>query len=247
MHNTRNKKMSNDLVTKKESNSLLNAANFEHAQRVAIMMSKSEMVPKNYIGKPQDILLAMEYGVSLGLAPLAAVQNIAVINGKPSIYGDGLIAVCSGHPDFKDIIEEPILGKDNVMVGYMCTIKRHGRTDTIRTFTIEDAKVSGLWGKVGPWKLYPSRMLQMRARAFALRDAFADALGGIRVAEEVQTFVNVRDVTPKKQKNQLAKDQLLGLLNKETGEIEDEPEETGTATSNETGTATSNKTGHDSA
>lgn len=212
--------MTTELVTKKSS-SLLNPDNFDHAYRIANMMSKSEMVPKNYIGKPQDILLAMEYGVSLGLAPLSAVQNIAVINGKPCIYGDGLLAVCSGHPDFEDLIEEPILAADKTVEGYICTVKRKGRTDTVGKFTIQDAKVAGKWGREGPWKTYPNRMLQMRARSFAIRDAFADALGGIRVVEEVKDY---KDITPKKEKNEAAKNELLGLLNKETGEVHESEE-----------------------
>ena len=57
-----------------------------------------------------------------------------------------------------------------------------------RTFSAEDAKRAGLAGKSGPWTQYPDRMMQLRARAFALRDTFADKLRGINVREEVQDY-----------------------------------------------------------
>ncbi len=55
-----------------------------------------------------------------------------------------------------------------------------------RRFSVQDARRAGLWGRPGPWSQYPQRMLQMRARAFALRDAFADVLGGLYLREELE-------------------------------------------------------------
>lgn len=186
--------MSNELAVQSNS-SMLSSENFDHWAKVSKLMASSDMVPKGYKGKPQDILLAMEYGTSLGMTPLAAVQNIAVISGRPSLWGDAVLAVCSGHKDFENIIEEPILAADNSVEGYQCTIKRKGRRDVTQPFTITDAKKAGLWGKSGPWSQYPARMLQMRARAFALRDSFADALLGVSIREEVQDYID-GDVYP---------------------------------------------------
>src|SRR3546814_17968193 len=53
---------------------------------------------------------------------------------------------------------------------------------------MDDAKKAGRAGKQGPWSQYPQRMLQMRARAWAMRDGFADVLKGIGIAEEVRDF-----------------------------------------------------------
>ena len=205
--------------------SYLSKDNFEHIQRVAVMMSKSEMVPKGYKEKPADIIIAFEMGRALGLAPLQAIQNIAVINGKPSLYGDAIIAVCSGHPDFEDIEEKAITSKEGAIEGFICSVKRKNRSPVVRQFTINDAKKANLWGKAGPWSQYPDRMLQMRARGFALRDCFADALGGIRVIEETQDYHEIKDVTPRQ-----SKEDLMALLkpqvdnnaievDKNTGEI----------------------------
>lgn len=175
--------------------SLMSPNNFDHYFRIARMMSVSEMVPKAYKDKAHDILIAMDMGASLGLGPLQAIQNIAVINGRPCLYGDAMLAVCSGRPDFENIQEEPILDSKGKTVGFICTVKRRGRAAVVQSFTLEQAMAAGLWGKAGPWKQYPERMFQMRARAFALRDSFADALGGVRMAEEVRDY-EVKDITP---------------------------------------------------
>lgn len=57
-----------------------------------------------------------------------------------------------------------------------------------RSFSVSDAKKAGLWNKQGPWQQYPKRMLQMRARAWALRDGCADMLRGFQVREEVEDY-----------------------------------------------------------
>lgn len=208
--------MSNE-ITPINKNSLIAPNNFEHYYRIANMMSKSEMVPKAYKDKPQDVLIAMEMGVSLGMGPLQAIQNIAVINGKPCLYGDGILAVCSGHPDFENILEEQIIDAQRKTIGYKCTVNRRGRSPISQSFTNEQAQVAGLWGRQGPWKQYPERMLQMRARGFALRDSFADALGGVRIAEEVQDY-EIKDITPETKS-------IIGNLiaNKSTPKISEQP------------------------
>ena len=69
----------------------------------------------------------------------------------------------------------------------VCTLRRRGEARVIeRRFSADDARRARLWGKPGPWSDYPQRMLQMRARAFALRDGFADVLGGLYLREELE-------------------------------------------------------------
>lgn len=160
---------------------------YEGLWKLAQQFAASALVPKSYQAKPMDVLVAMQYAAELRLSPLQAIQNIAVINGRPSIWGDLLPALIMREPDFEDLIEE-CDGKVAV-----CTVCRRGREPVVRTFSVEDAQIAGLYSKDGVWKQYPKRMLQMRARAFAIRDAFPDVLKGIAVAEEQQDVI---DVTP---------------------------------------------------
>jgi len=155
----------------------------DEAFRMAEMLSSSQMVPKNYQGKPQDALVAMMMGSELGLNPIQSLANVAVINGKPAIYGDALLALVQNHPKYGDH-EETF---DETTMTATCTVWRKGdKTGHTVTFSQADAKQAGLWGKQGPWATYPKRMLMWRARGYALRDKFADALGGLITAEEAR-------------------------------------------------------------
>jgi hypothetical protein len=151
------------------------------------MLSKSTMVPKAYQNKPEDVLVAVQWGYELGLAPLQALQNIATINGKPSVYGDAAMALVQNSPVCEDV-KEYFEGEGTSNPIAVCVAKRKNRTEVISKYSVEDAKRAGLWSKQGPWTQYPKRMLQMRARGFALRDAFPDVLKGLITVEEAQDY-----------------------------------------------------------
>ena len=152
------------------------------------MLSKSTMVPKAYQNKPEDVLVAVQWGYELGLAPLQALQNIATINGKPSVYGDAAMALVQNSPVCEDV-KEYFEGEGTSNPIAVCVAKRKNRTEVISKYSVEDAKRAGLWNKQGPWTQYPKRMLQMRARGFALRDAFPDVLKGLITVEEAQDYL----------------------------------------------------------
>jgi hypothetical protein len=156
------------------------------------VIAASGMAPKTYGTDPNKIMVGMLAGMEIGLTPFAALQSIAVINGNPSLWGDGALALALASNLVEDMDETDDGHKAT------CTIKRVGRaTPIVRTFDMDDAKKAGLAGKAGPWTQYPARMRQMRARAFALRDGFPDVLKGLRVAEETQDYAEFADATPR--------------------------------------------------
>lgn len=159
-----------------------------HYMQLATKLATSELIPKCFRGKPQDLFICWAMGYQVGLTPEQSQQCIAVINGKSAMYGDDMLALCMSHKDFEDIIETPIL-KNDAVIGYNCIVKRKGKTDKQSIFTLEMAKKAGLLGKVGPWTQYPERMLKLRARGFGLRDTFPDALKGIKPREEVEDYI----------------------------------------------------------
>jgi hypothetical protein len=161
-----------------------------HYMKLAGQLAASEMVPKCFRNKPSDLFICWSMGYQIGIPPEQAMNCIAVVNGKAVMWGDEMLALCMSHPDFLDITEEPMIGKDNITTGYTCTIKRKGRTTTVSVFTLEMAKKAGLLAKGGVWNQYPDRMLKLRARGFALRDAFPDALKGIKSREEVEDYID---------------------------------------------------------
>lgn len=188
-------------------NLTLEPKNLTEAMEFSKMLADSSMVPNNFRNKPQDILVAVQWGYELNLKPLQSLQNLAVINGKPSIYGDAMIALVKADKRCLGI-KEKVEGEGDNMVA-TCTVKRaYGNEveETVSTFSVKDAIQAKLWKKQGPWSQYPKRMLQMRARGFALRDAFSDVLKGVISAEEAQDYpvntkpkqpVNITPETPK--------------------------------------------------
>jgi hypothetical protein len=151
------------------------------------MVAESDFAPKDFRGKPASCVLAIQAGAEIGLSPMQALQSIAVVNGRPSIFGDAALAVVKACP-VCEYVTETVEGDGEQMVA-TCTAKRRGYPQpTVVKFTVADAKKAALWGKSGPWTQYPKRMLQMRARGFALRDAFPDALRGMVTAEEAGDY-----------------------------------------------------------
>jgi hypothetical protein len=158
-------------------------ATLGEAMEFSKMLADSTMVPRAYQGKPQDIMVCVQWGAEIGLAPMQALQNIAVINGKPSVYGDAAMALVQASPMCEGV-EEFFEGEGTVNPVAVCVAHRKNRKPVVAKFSVEDAKRAGLWGKTGPWQAYPKRMMQMRARGFALRDQFADVLKGLMTIEE---------------------------------------------------------------
>lgn len=181
----------------KNNNFLLTPNTFKEAMDYADLISKSSFCPDSMRGKSGDILVAMQMGAEVGLSPMQAIQNIAVIKGRPCLWGDAALALVLSHSQYESHREwtDGSLKEGNLTA--FCAITRKGSEEYIKSFSLEDAKKAGLWGKAGPWTQYPQRMLQMRARGFAIRDKFADALKGINIAEEVSDY----DVSPKKKGN----------------------------------------------
>lgn len=154
------------------------------------MLADSELVPKDFQGKPANVAVAIQMGAELGITAMQAIQNIAVVNGRPSLWGDLLKAIVVASPLCELFDEDP----PNVALKNQkgrCKVQRRGDPEPYEvTFSVDDATTAQLWGKAGPWKTNPGRMLQMRARAFACRDKFPDLLKGLHMAEEMI------DITP---------------------------------------------------
>ena len=166
--------------------------NLDDIERFAEKIAQSAFVPKEFRGKPGDVLAAIVYGMERGLSPMSSLQNIAVINGRPSIFGDMLLAICldDGSTEYIREAEQAEIVETRVA---WCEAKRKGRGAIRRTFSQADAERARLWTKDGPWTQYPERMLLMRARSWCLRDAFADRLMGLSTREEAGDII---DVTP---------------------------------------------------
>lgn len=182
----------------------------EEVFRLAKCISVTGLAPQG-MNTPEQITVAIMTGLEIGLPPMFAIQKIAVINGRPSIWGDAVPALLWSN-GFK--LREWIEGADNDRVAH-CEVTRPDGTKIERTYSVKQAIKAGLWqtqekvkrkSKEGgyyekdndsPWFRFQERMLPMRARGYACRDGAADALSGLYIAEELQQ-PPMRDVTPAK-------------------------------------------------
>jgi hypothetical protein len=157
---------------------------FEGAWRISQAVVAANMAPKS-LESVEACAVAILHGLEVGLTPMNALQSIAVINGRPSLWGDGAIGLiqASGQLEDQDEHYEGQEGTDAYKA--VCVLKRKGKARAYAgEFSVGDAKKAGLFTKSGPWQSYLKRMLKMRARAFAMRDGFSDVLKGLSVAEE---------------------------------------------------------------
>lgn len=191
------------------------------------------------ITTPEQCMIRLQAGLELGLSPIWSLTNILVINGRPSVWGDCMLGLVLSHPDCIDVVEE-IQGVGEEAIA-TCTVTRKGRLPVKRTFTMEEAKHARLTFKDGPWKTFPRRMLQMRARAFALRDSFADRLRGLGVVEEQRDIAMMKRIEAREvQRNEHPMvlpdepDLSGGGESRPAGEQKcDDPDRTGVASPNE--------------
>ena len=165
---------------------LMSPQTIEQVQVFCKMLAATEFVPKAYRGKPDSIMVVGAMGARLGVDVFSAMSGIADINGRPSVYGDLMLAVCMNHPAFEDCLESYEGKPYEDTFRAICTVQRKGRQPVVRSFSVIEAKEAGLWKKAGPWTTTPQRMLSMRARSFALRDTFTDALAGFHSVEEME-------------------------------------------------------------
>lgn len=155
---------------------------FDGMYRMSQVMAASGLMPKD-LSRPEKVFVALQLGYELGLTPMQSVQSIAVINGRPTIWGDAMLALVM-RSGLMENIDEREQG-DGDALQYTCIVHRKGFNKPVaRTFGIKKAKGAGLMAK-DSWKKYPGRMCQMRARSWALRDAFPDVLKGMRSPADV--------------------------------------------------------------
>jgi hypothetical protein len=181
----------------------------KEAMICAELIAKSSFCPRAFQNKPGDIVVALQHGQELGLKPMQALQNTAVINGKPTMWGDLALALCKSHPTVEYIKETKVKGQNK----YICRVKRIGENEVKRTFSEDDARRAKLWGKPGPWTEYPQRMLPARARGFALRDGCADILCGFITREEAIDYARPDASHPKITEELISVEQVDRLIN----------------------------------
>lgn len=198
---------------------------FEDTMRIGRAVVMAGLAPAALVGTKQGdeaasaVAIAIMSGAELGLQPMVSLRSFTVINGKPALYGDGLINVVrqSGRVAY---LRTGCDERNGQLVGW-CEAKRNDTEEDKRVeFSQADAVRAGLWSDTAkvkkyksdgtsyekandsPWFRYPQRMLAWRAAGYCLRELFGDVLGGIRdefEAREIAEVEEMRDITPSRQ------------------------------------------------
>jgi hypothetical protein len=174
------------------SNALMNPADVSLTQmeRMASAIAKSNMFG---VKTPDQALSLMLIAQSDGVHPARAMQEYHVIEGKPALRADAMLARFQAAGGFVRWVEMT----DAVVRGEFT--HPQGGTVTI-DWTIERAKAAGLAHR-GPWKAYPRAMLRARCISEGVRSVFPGIATGIYTAEETADIVadeRERNVTPQR-------------------------------------------------
>jgi hypothetical protein len=156
------------------------SARVTYAQHLA----QAGLLPRAYQKQPANLLLAMEYGDSLGIGVMAAVTGLHIVEGKPTASAGLMSALVrrAGH-------KLRVTGDDTRAVAEI--IRADDPDFTFRSeWTMDRAKAAGLAGK-GVWKSYPAAMLKARAISEVCRDACQEAISGLYTPEELGAAVAV--------------------------------------------------------
>jgi hypothetical protein len=169
--------------------------------RYGQMMTASKIAPKSF-DTPEKVMVAVQFGMERGWRPMMSLQYLYVVNQNVRIWGDAALAVCKAHAlwvedasdehyevdgkrvDPGDYTREEMV-KANLKA--VCSVGRKGgKAPVTRSFSVKNAKGASLWDKGGSWASHPARMLLYKARSFALRDVFPDAMMGLHTVEEME-------------------------------------------------------------
>ena len=186
--------MSTAISTNVSSPPRIHPTSMGELNQLAELFAKTGIAPPAFRGKPADTMLALLYGNAIGLSAPQSLLGVQVINGRPSLTADSMLAICRSSPVFEDLVETfEHAGTDRCTA--VCIAKRRGCSPVASRYGVADAKRAGLWGR-GVWAAYPERMLRIRARTFALRDLFGDLLQGFTSAEEAADIPTTPDEPP---------------------------------------------------
>lgn len=167
---------------------------FSGIEKYTKQLALSPYTPRIHQGEAKTFFI-LQKGLELGLSPIQSLEQIVVISGKLAVQVECLMALVYQSKLLEDIqqTEEGTFPKDDYTA--VCTVKRKDvKTPVRKTFSIADAKSAGLWGKSGPWKQYPKRMMQKRVYGWTMRDVFPDVVQGLYTVEEAQD-IEVVEVT----------------------------------------------------
>lgn len=181
---------------------------FDHAQRVAKMLSSSTLIPKEYQGNIQNTMIALEMANRIGASPLMVMQNLYIVHGKPSWSSTFIIAALNSSKKFSPVRFE-MSGEGEEYGCFAWAYEMVGNERIVGPkVTMKMAKAEGWIDKNGSkWKTMPELMLRYRAAAFFGRLYAPEITMGMQSMEEVI------DVQPENQSVDKVAERITLMIN----------------------------------
>jgi hypothetical protein len=154
-------------------------ARLRAAAEIAAYIGATEFVPENLRNRPEAITAAILYGEEVGLNPMQSLAKVAVIKGRPTLTAEAqrALILARGHE---------LWFEESTTTRAIAAGRRNGSDRVARiTWTLDDAKRAGVQGQPN-WQRYPAEMLRARSSAALARTMFADVIGGLAAAEELE-------------------------------------------------------------
>ncbi|MDI3330665.1 MAG: hypothetical protein QJR09_08015 [Micrococcus sp.] len=182
--------MSNELATRTDTTPAQQAMTLPQKMEYAKALASASLLPRSYQQQPGNVLLAMELGDALGIPPIQAINDVHVIEGKPSASANliGAMVRKAGH-------KLRVNGDDTYATAQVIRADDPDFTFEV-TWTLDRAKTAGLLSGKGNWSKYPAAMLKARAITEVARSACPDALYGVVYTPEELGAVVTEEGTP---------------------------------------------------
>jgi len=175
------------LAPQHQTSAFSNGQNFEVAQRMAKALSSTDLVPTAYKGNVANCLLALEISHRTGASPMAVMQNLHIVQGRPTWSASFIIAAmnsCGRFTPLKFRVEGE--GDARQAICYATDVATGDLVES-PAVSIGMAKKEGWFSKTGSkWQTMPDLMLRYRSAAFFGRLYAPDILMGMHADDEVQ-------------------------------------------------------------
>lgn len=182
----------NAIIHKEETPAMVDSFSsmtaFENTWRMANALSKSQLIPQNFMGKPQDCLIAIDMSRRMGASPFMILQNMYIVHGKPAWSSQFLIACINSCGKFSPLRYKQVGEKGKPSYGYYAYAIDSKYKDTLEgpVVTMEMAEKEGWATKAGSkWKTMPDLMLRYRAATFFSRMYAPELTMGMKTEDEI--------------------------------------------------------------
>jgi len=180
---------------------------FEHAQRVALMLSKSELVPKHFQNNVANVMIALNLAGRMRIDVFGLMQSLYIVHGRPGVEGKLAISLINGSGRFSPL-------QYKIVESGKKTEKEIPRWDSCQAYATNLRTGEVIYGPVvtwlmavaegwtkpkgtppnvqtSKWQTLPDLMFSYRSAMFFCRVHCPELLIGMRTIDELDDVVEM--------------------------------------------------------